>query len=124
MIVIDLQRAFAETTGDRDPLVWQINLVRVTHDYFDLMEQLPQGIYNVCDFEIARCDLVKHRSEQEEVIAANKVNLKPALSCQQFLKMNSGINPAEAAAQNDDSFFASVIGCAIDHRVDSVATLR
>jgi hypothetical protein len=32
------------------------------------------------------------------------------LSCQQFLKMNGGMNSAETTADNDDSFFARLIG--------------
>jgi hypothetical protein len=62
------------------------------------MEQLPKGIYDVCDLEIARCDFVKHRREQEKVIAANEANLHGAFSCQHFLKVDCCINPAETAA--------------------------
>jgi hypothetical protein len=62
------------------------------------MEQLPKGIYDVCDLEIARCDFVKHRREQEKVIAANEANLHSVFSCQQFLEIHGGINPTETAA--------------------------
>src|SRR4029077_11734237 len=89
----------------------------VTHQYLDLMEQLPKGIYDIRDLEVARGDLVKHRCEQEKVIAANEANLHCVLSRQQFLKMNGGINPAETTAQNDDSFFAQPSSDASDHRV-------
>jgi hypothetical protein len=37
-------------------------------------------------------------------------NLHRTLACQQFLKMNGGVNSAETAAENDDSFFARLIG--------------
>jgi hypothetical protein len=41
---------------------------------------------------------VKHRCEQEKVIAANEANLHGAFSCQQFLEIHGGINPTETAA--------------------------
>jgi hypothetical protein len=66
---------------------------------------------------------VKHRREQEKVIAANETNLHRAFSRQQFLKMNGGIDPTETTAENDDSLFVLLIGYAIDHRVLSVAKL-
>jgi hypothetical protein len=86
--------------------VWQVNLVYNTHHYLDFMEQFPERIYDICDLKIARRDLVKHRSEQEKVIAANEAHLHCAFSPQQFLEMNGGIDPAETAAENDDSFLA------------------
>src|SRR6266700_302961 len=85
------------------------------------MEQLPKRIYDICDFEIARCYFVKQRREQEKVIVANEANLHRTLSCQQFLKMNGGINPAETTTENDNSLFAPVIGYRRDHRFLSVA---
>src|SRR5712692_9381413 len=84
------------------------------------MEQLPKGIYDICDLEIARCDLVKHRREQEKVIPANEANLYRAFSRQQFLEMNGGINPTETTAENDNSFFARLIRWLVDHRVLSI----
>jgi hypothetical protein len=66
---------------------------------------------------------VKHGREQEKVVSTNEANLDRALSRQQFLKMNSGINPAEAATENDDSFLARPTTDASDHRVLSVAEL-
>src|SRR5437660_5599200 len=99
MVVIDLLWVAAVTAQNQDPLVWQVNLVHVTHQYLDLMEQLPKGIYDIRDLEVARCDLVKHRCEQEKVIAANEANLHCVLSRQQFLKIHGGINAAEAAAE-------------------------
>src|SRR6266436_2928838 len=123
MIIVDLLRVVAVTARNQDPLVWQVNLVHVTHQYLDLMEQLPKRIYDICDLQVARCDLVKHRCEQEKVIAANKANPHCVLSRQQFLKMNGGIDTAETAAENDDSFFARPTSDASDHRVLSVAEL-
>jgi hypothetical protein len=58
---------------------------------------------------------VKHRREQEKVIVADEANLHRILSCQQFLKMNGGLNSAETTAENDDPFFASPAGCPDDH---------
>jgi hypothetical protein len=81
------------------------------------MKQLPKGIYDICDFEVARCDLVKHRCEQEKVISANETNLYRLHSRQQLLKMKGGINPAETTAKNDDAMFAPIIRYRIDHRV-------
>src|SRR4029077_2686279 len=108
---------------NQDPLVWQVNLIHVTHQYLDLMEQLPKGIYDIRDLQVARCDLVKHRCEQEKIITANEANLHGAFSCQQLLKIHGGINPAETTAENDDSFFARSTSDASDHRVLSVAEL-
>src|SRR5439155_8506999 len=104
-------------------LVWQVDLIHVTHEYLNLTEQLPKGIYDIGDLEIARGDLVKHRSEQKKVISANERNLYRLHSRQQLLKMNGGINPAETTAQNDDSFFARPSSYPSDHRVLSVAEL-
>src|SRR6266481_2514725 len=123
MIIVELFRVVAVTARDQDPLVWQVNLVHVTHQYLDLMEQLPKGIYDIRDLQVARCDLVKHRCEQEKVVATNQANLHCAFSRQQFLEMNGGINPAETTAENDNSFFARPTSDASDHRVLSVAEL-
>src|SRR5947208_3729723 len=123
MIIVDLFLVVAVTARNQDSLVWQVNFVHVTHQYLDLTEQLPKGIYDICDLEIACCDFVKHRREEEKIIAANEANLHCVLSRQQFLKMNGGINPAETTAENDDSFFARPPSDASDHRVLSVAEL-
>src|SRR5437867_13455119 len=93
MLVVELVLVVAVTTLDHDPLVWQVNLVYGTHQYLDLMEQLPERIYDICDLKIARRDFVKHRCEQEKVIAANETHLHGAFSPQQFLEMNGGIDP-------------------------------
>src|SRR4029077_4342959 len=87
------------------------------------MEQLPKGIYDIRDLQVARCDLVKHRCEQEKIIATNEENLHSVSSCQQLPKIHGGINPAETTAENDDSFFARPTSDASDHRVLSVAEL-
>src|SRR6266480_3765887 len=123
MIIVDLFRVVAVTARNQDPLVWQIDLVDVTHRYLNFTEQLPEGIYDICDLEIARCDLVKHRREQEKVISANETNLYRLHSRQQLLKMNGGINPSKTAAQNDDSLFARPASYPSDHRVLSLAEL-
>src|SRR6266481_9511801 len=123
MIIVELFRVVAITARNQDPLVWQVNLVHVPHHYLDLMEQLPKGIYDVCDLEIARCDFVKHRREQEKVIAANQTDLRQTIYREQFLKLHRSINPAEAAAENNYSFPARFACYASDHRVLSVAEL-
>ena len=87
------------------------------------MKQLPKGIYDIRDLEITRRDFVKHRREQEKVIAANEANLHRVFSRQQFLEMHGGINSTETAAENDDSFFARPTSDSSDHRVLSVAEL-
>src|SRR5213596_1217792 len=98
MIVIDLLWVVAVTARNQDPLVWQVNLVHDTHQYLYFMEKFPKGIYDICDLEVACCDFVKHRREQEKIIAANKANLHCAFSSQQFLQIHGGINAAETAA--------------------------
>src|SRR6266481_5613953 len=123
MIIVELFRVVAVTARNQDPLVWQVNLVHVTHQYLDLMEQLPKGIYDVCDLEIARCDFVKHRREQEKVIVANQTDLRQTIYREQFLKLHRSINSAETTAENDDTFFAQPASDASDHRVLSVAEL-
>src|SRR5438874_5640536 len=96
----------AVTTWNQDPLVWQIDFVHLTYQHLYFAKQLSKGIYDIRDLEIARGNLVKHRREQEKVIATNKGNLHRTLARQQFLKMNGRINTAETTAENDDSFFA------------------
>jgi hypothetical protein len=87
------------------------------------MEKFPKGIYDICDLEIACCDFVKHRREEEKIIAANEANLHRVLSCQQFLEMHGGVNTTETAAQNDDSFFAWPTSYSSNHRVLFAAEL-
>src|SRR4030095_3233613 len=115
MIVIDLLWVVAVTARNQDPFAWQVNLVHVTHQYLDLMEQFPKRIYDICDLKIACCDFVKHRREQEKVIATNEGNLHRAFSCQQFLEMHGGIDATETAAQNDDSLLAQRTSYPNDH---------
>src|SRR5258708_35542682 len=81
------------------------------------------GIYDICDLEITRRDLVKHRREQKKIVVANETNLNRALSRQQFFKMDSGINSAETTAENDDSFLAQPTSYPSDHRILSIAEL-
>src|SRR5947208_16827768 len=115
MIIVDLFLVVAVTARNQHSLVWQVNLVHVTHQYLDLMEQLPKGIYDVCDLEIARCDFVKHRREQEKVIVANQTDLRQTIYREQFLKLHRSINSAEAAAENNYSFLARFAWYPSDH---------
>src|SRR5207248_9537486 len=91
--------------------------VHITHQYLDFAKQLSKRIYDICDFEIARCDLVQHRREQEKIIVTNETNLYRVDSREQFLKMNGRINTAETTTENDDSFLMRLISYRIDHRV-------
>ena len=57
----------------------------VAQQHLNLAKQLPEGIYDIRDLEIARGNLVKHRREQEKIIATNEGNLDRTLARQQFL---------------------------------------
>src|SRR6266513_4956668 len=105
----------AVTARNQDPLVWQIDFVHITHQHLNFAKQLSKRIYDICDFEIARCDLVQHRREQEKIIVANEENLHRVDSREQFLKMNGRVNTAETTAENDDSFFATPAFYLDDH---------
>src|ERR1700756_4303149 len=86
--------------------VWQIEFIHIANQHLNTAKQLAQRIYDIGNLEITRRDLMKHRREQEKVVAANQANLDRAFSRHQFLKMYRSINSAEAAAENDDSLFA------------------
>ena len=98
-------------TCKQDPLVWQIDFLYLTHQHLSSAQQLSKGIYDIRDFEIARCYLVQHRREQEKVIVANQENLHCVDSREQFLKMNGRINTAE----NNDSFLTPPVVYPNDH---------
>jgi hypothetical protein len=89
--------------------------VHLPYQYLNLAKQFPEGIYDICDFEIARGDFMKHRCEQEKVIVAYKKNLRQAIHREQFLKVNGSIDTAEPAAENDDSLFAWLTRDLRDH---------
>src|SRR5438105_10470782 len=109
----------AVTAPNQDPFVWQIDFLHLTHQHLNFAKQLSKGIYDICNFEIARCYLVQHWRKQEKVILANEENFHRVDSGEQFLKMNGRVNTAETTAENDDSFLTRLIR--IDHRVLSVA---
>src|SRR5207249_5586752 len=115
MIVTDLLWAVTVATRNKDPLVRQINLVNAADQHLDPAEELAQGIDDVGDLEIARCNLVKHGCEQEKVIATNEANLRRSLSRHQFLKMDCGVNATETTAENDDSFSFRLTSHPDDH---------
>jgi hypothetical protein len=93
----------------------QVDLVHVTHQHFNFAKQLPEGIYDIRDLKIARRDFMKHRCEQKEIIAADEGDFYRAVSREQFLQMDGGIDSAKATTENDNSFLAPLASYPNDH---------
>lgn len=74
----------------------------------------------MCDVEIACCHLVKHRSEQEKVLAANEHYLDIAVFSQRLLEMQGSIQAAEAAAEDQNfHWFHSRSSVRINAKLDN-----
>src|ERR1700719_778743 len=72
MIVVQLLRMIAVTARNQDLLILQVDLVYVPNQYFNFAKEFPEGIHDIRDLKIARRDLMKHRREQKEILAADE----------------------------------------------------
>ena len=51
-------------------------------NYLNVTKEFAQRIYDIGDLKIARSDLVKHRGEQEKIVATDETNFDRVFSRQ------------------------------------------
>ena len=87
----------------RDASRGEVDLLDGADEEPRALQQLAQGVHDVDDVEIARRDLVQHRGEEKEVLAAHERHLDRRRSSQQPLELTCGRQAAETATENDNA---------------------
>lgn len=94
------------TVRNMNHLLFKIDAFDVAVKYTDTLQQLSYGAHDVGDVEVARCDFVKHWREEEEVFPVHDRDLDVRVSCETFLKVKGGVEPAKSAAEYQYSCLA------------------
>ena len=98
MIVFESVRVAIEPVRHRDPFVYDVDAVDIADEEADMPQHLPDGVNDIGQVEIARRDLVQHRGEEKEIFATHESHFE--IRQFEFLKLERGVEPAEAAAEN------------------------
>jgi hypothetical protein len=106
-----------ESMRDNDLLLSQIDPLDFARKKLHLAKHLAHGIDDGRQIQVAGRDLMKHRREEAEIIAIDKLDLD-AIASQSFLKLHGGCDPDKASAENEDAF-----GRTIFHRSSPGASL-
>src|SRR6266567_7915136 len=92
-----------EAMRDNDLLFVDVDLVHVPAEEIYVPNHFADRINDVGQIQVARCDFVQHRSEQEKVLAINNRDFELRVSTS--LELQRRIEPAETAAENEDTRF-------------------
>src|SRR6266571_8261468 len=92
-----------ETVRNGHPLAFEVDLVYVAAEEGHVTKHLSNGIDDVGQVQIARRDLVQHRSEEKEVLAVHNGHVEPRIAA--FFKLQCGIKAAKSTAENEDASF-------------------
>ena len=98
MIVTEFMRMPIESMGDRHDFLIDIDRRDVTAQKTNVPYHLPYWIDDVGEVEVARCDLVKHRGEQEEVLSIDYRYFESGIF--KFFELQRRVEAAKTTAQN------------------------
>jgi hypothetical protein len=76
----------------------QIDLLDFAVNEINTPQDLAHRIDDVSEIQVARRDLVQHRSEQEKIILVDHSDFKIGIA--PFLEFKGRVNPAKTASQN------------------------
>ena len=106
MIVRQIVRmARVDTVAHRDPFVVQVDGIDFAVEKIGPLQELADRVDDGRDVEIAGRDLVQHRREQEKVVAVYERDLDGGIIAKPLLEFQCGVDPAEAAAEDEDFSF-------------------
>jgi hypothetical protein len=91
-----------ESMGDNDLLLREIDLLDFAREKLHPTQHLPHRIDDRCQIQVACRDLMKHRSEEEEIIAIDKLDFD-MIASQSLLKLHGGCDAHEASAEDQDT---------------------
>src|SRR5689334_19729516 len=103
MVVLEVVRVPVEPVSYSHPPVDDIDTLDIADKKADMTQHLADGIDDIGQVEIARCDLVQHRSEKEEILPANECNFEVGQLA--FFELKGGVKSAKAATENKDTSF-------------------
>src|SRR6266481_2021265 len=92
-----------ETMRNGHSLAFEVDLVYVAAEEGHVTKHLSNGIDDVGQVQIARSDLVQHRSEEKEVLAVHNGHVEPWIAT--FFKLQRGIKAAKSTAENEEASF-------------------
>src|SRR6516164_11776803 len=101
VIVVERVRMPIESMRDNDLFFIDIDLVHVAAEEIHVPNHFANRIDDVGQIQIAGCDLVQHRREQEEILPIYDSNFESRVPT--FLEFQSRIKPAKSAAENEDT---------------------
>src|SRR5512140_1866027 len=87
-----------EAVRNHHLLALDVDLVHVATEKIYAANHLANWINDVSQIQIARRDLVQHRSKEKKVLAINDRDFKARIIA--LLEFQRGIQPAKAAAEN------------------------
>src|SRR5215470_14228250 len=105
MVVFERVRVSMEAMRNHHLLALDIDLVHVATEKIHAADHFSDGVDDVGQIQIARRDLVQHRSKEKKVLAINHRDFKTRIVA--LLEFQSGIKSAEAAAENKDTRLVS-----------------
>src|SRR5215469_5124317 len=101
MVVIERVRVPIESMRNKNLFSLGVDLVHIATEKIHVANHFANRINDVCQIQIARGDLVQHRSKEKKVLAINDRDLKARIIA--LLEFQRGIKSAEAAAENEDT---------------------
>src|SRR5437667_8208884 len=103
MIVFERVRVPIKSMRNNDLFFVDVDLLHVPAEKIHAANHFANGINDISQIQIARCDLVQHWREKEKVFAIDNGDLKVRISA--LLKLQGRIKPTEAAAENKYTSF-------------------
>ena len=97
MVVFNRVRVVIEAMRNNDLLFLKVDLLHLAAEEIHAANHLANGINDVGQIQIARRDLVQHRSKEKKVLAINDRDFKARIIA--LLEFQRGIKSAEAAAR-------------------------
>src|SRR6266566_9358306 len=89
-----------EAVRDDNALPFDIDLIHIATEKVHPPDHFSDGINDVRQVEIARCDFVQHWREQEKILAIDQCDIETLIVA--FLELQRGIKTTKAAAENEN----------------------
>src|SRR3954465_6946931 len=80
----------------------QIDVLHLPLKERDILQKLANGVHDIREVEVAGCNLVQHRGEQEEILFIDQRDFDVWTSGEALLKFECRVKARESAAHNDD----------------------
>ena len=111
MIVLQRVGVTIEPVGYDNLLSIDIDLLHLAAEKIHVTNHFANRINDIRQIQIARGDLMQHRREQEKILAIHYRHLKARVA--PLFKFERGVEPAKAAAENQNPYFRCHLVCHI-----------